>query len=534
MLKVIDEITLMLTFVVGALVLLSHAGWSAALKDRFPGIWRMLHPAHWRVPGVICVVLMCTTLSHFAAFAWIGLYRCESGLDSLWALAASSRSRLVATPLSQRGRLWGVQDWLDSVVLQDPLLTLGHQGRYAEYFIRMQETNRRFSPYKGGVAVHWHSDVKSWLSSTTDITNRNEVPTLTRRAQPSERTRVSLIQALAAARNTSIDTTTPIIYNDGRCEDRDCLIGEIHRGLTGAWWQMVFQEEISDKVATVLVKYLQEPHKLDHKSEAQIVEGAMNTALVAAVEQALSGEGPAAQGTCPQTRLELEDLLSRHVRQRLLSSSDLILSAFKRVSEHPKEYLDLWSQAATSPDETLGFLMETLRLTPTASSVAGVLTETKHADIGAGSKGSLSVSLEQGSPVELVLNTANTDPIVFGGPARSPLEARSFNPRRSTYEFNQVLTWNELTNQIETGSSAVQYLEPASAVVSAVLAKYCARDADALSSHCIKAGQMIHTASKRPVPWYDHVALTDVRTSFLGHSDNDVLNREVHRCPTMM
>ena len=116
----------------------------------------------------------------------------------------------------------------------------------------------------------------------------------------------------------------------------------------------------------------------------------------------------------------------------MLGTSHLATHALHRLRSNPKEYVPLYDE------DPLAFLHEEARVDPPVTSVTALTKpggeEIKLVHIHE------NVHFKEGTPYQLVLSTANTDPEVFGGEWHSKIYAQQFDPKRPHADLQ--LSWN--------------------------------------------------------------------------------------------
>ena len=95
----------------------------------------------------------------------------------------------------------------------------------------------------------------------------------------------------------------------------------------------------------------------------------------------------------------------------LLGTGHLTTKTIERIRTDALYQVPLWNADRES------YLLESARVDPPVTSVTAVLGEERTFDVASGTAGtgSVKVTLEKGSTMQLVISSANTDPDVFGG-----------------------------------------------------------------------------------------------------------------------
>lgn len=113
-------------------------------------------------------------------------------------------------------------------------------------------------------------------------------------------------------------------------------------------------------------------------------------------------------------------------------------------------YLPIWH---ANPHR---FLLESARVDPPVTSVTAVLPDQRTFGVASGwlGTGAKSITVPPGTTAQLAISSANRDPAVFGGAARSVRRAREFDPLgRSDEELSKILSWNGVQGAVEAGTA---------------------------------------------------------------------------------
>jgi hypothetical protein len=124
----------------------------------------------------------------------------------------------------------------------------------------------------------------------------------------------------------------------------------------------------------------------------------------------------------------------------ILGTSHLTLHALHRIQSHPRHYSALFDE------DPVAFLHEEARVDPPVTSVTGVLGVDTTVTLSHAGQ----VLFPKGSPYQIAISTANTDPDVFGGEFHSAGYAHSFDPKRDN---SQSLSWNGVLEDVAVFSA---------------------------------------------------------------------------------
>lgn len=130
----------------------------------------------------------------------------------------------------------------------------------------------------------------------------------------------------------------------------------------------------------------------------------------------------------------------------MFGTGHLTTSTLKRIMSNPAEQLELYRSNKEA------YLVESARVDPPVTSVTVVARDNfpkgNELDVADGT-GLRRIPVPPGMQVQGIISTANRDPDVFGGPSRSRIRARQFDPTRPKSELAKVLSWNALNGEME-------------------------------------------------------------------------------------
>jgi cytochrome P450 len=114
----------------------------------------------------------------------------------------------------------------------------------------------------------------------------------------------------------------------------------------------------------------------------------------------------------------LQQLVDGLMFSGLLGTGQLTTQTVERIRSDPGDYVPMWDKGKEA------FLLESARIDPPVTSVTAVLGEDRVMDVASGlsGPGSVKLTLEKGSTMQLIIASANTDPKVFGELLRCALE----------------------------------------------------------------------------------------------------------------
>lgn len=423
-----------------------------------------------------CVALWIVLVPSLVGYS--GLFACEGGVKLLVRTEARFRSALVSTPLSQRGVLYDVGDFVLKVSFQLPLFIAGFGGDRLTMYRSTHESLGDITPFSGGVAMHSYRDVAAVIANATQPRGQylGAMPVPDRcmgrstlifqGTGPShKRGRDLLIQTLdgLSKKKDAQGFRTPLVSEPGTVGDPALANDEvIKRSIVRNLWSRLFKTTPDAEFESVLFSYYvwggtcvlgDKFHALTFNYFLNRVEDIRKRVFAAAnvtdVGRRVRREAKKQRYAAQETDDMLMQVVDGFLFAGLLGTGHLVTHTLNFIRANPDERLPLWHE---NPE---AFLLESARVDPPVTSVTALLPDDITLDVGSGSRGTgcIQAFFERNTTAQLVISEANVDPFVFGGPDASVTRAREFDPRRDRSELNKILSWNGVHSGVIDGSA---------------------------------------------------------------------------------
>eukprot|EP00756_Hemistasia_phaeocysticola_P047466 Hpha_TRINITY_DN2169_c0_g1::TRINITY_DN2169_c0_g1_i1::g.42367::m.42367 len=221
-------------------------------------------------------------------------------------------------------------------------------------------------------------------------------------------------------------------------------------GLTGkSLFQWMFGVDLSDSDVEMLAEYNSLTGGVALGLSQGSEEGATRVKEIYARVQSLLRDSEIGRGFLKQAEergmnpdARLEELVGVVLFAGYGGTSAFTTSTIRRINRDPSLYVPMYLKNKAA------FLKESARLEPPVGGLVYVSGSTHTNKYGGDLKG-WSSEVKKGDLAVAWIPTANKDPRVFGGRAKSEAYAYQFDPTREN--LDQIMTWNGLLQDIENG-----------------------------------------------------------------------------------
>jgi hypothetical protein len=433
--------------------------------------------------ALVCILPLAVTSFVFCALTW-GLYS-EGGATRDWIYARSvvARTMLNKVPEVERGLLWRLDSLRVKLAHEIPAFLIGFQGDRAWMYSKLEEQGvGEATGFRNSFALFNFSAVSGVLTSKEQprgpFLGGSESPercmghdTLIFLGTGETHTQVRrfLIDNIPAWTASDFGKNAALLDldygDDAVCaagggdgvptEDFDAIV---KRALVRTLFKTMFEGPIDATTLQAFTDYATwggtcvlgtDFHTLTAGVALRKVASLRKTLAAGVLASPRGGKIKAAaalaaaEGRLPNATADdrsghaiIRQLADGAAFAGMLGTSHLATHALRRMRSHPRRYVPLYDADPTA------FLHEEARVDPPVTSVTGVLGATTNLTLAEVKE---KVAFPKGTPYQLVISTANTDPNVFGGDFHSNHIANTFDVTRN---HSAVLSWNGRLDEV--------------------------------------------------------------------------------------